>query len=131
MSDATPMVQRARGAAEHAPRIEVGAFPPWDTNAYLIWDGSSPEALILDPGMKSTPSLVERTAANQLRVHLTRAGFPVLGDALYGSRLGFVNAPAIALRSVGLDLTEESDRRALELPPSLTVEGFTSPTDPR
>ncbi len=70
MSDATPMVERGQGPAEHAPRIEVGAFPPWDTNAYLVWDGSSPEALILDPGMNSTPSLVERAAANQLRVHL-------------------------------------------------------------
>ena len=64
------MVERGQGPAEHAPRIEVGAFPPWDTNAYLVWDGSSPEALILDPGMNSTPSLVERAAANQLRVHL-------------------------------------------------------------
>ncbi|HEY8177859.1 MAG TPA: MBL fold metallo-hydrolase, partial [Candidatus Limnocylindria bacterium] len=59
MSDTTPMVERSQGAAEHAPRIEVGAFPPWDTNAYLVWDGTSPEALILDPGMSSTASLVE------------------------------------------------------------------------
>ena len=51
-------------------RIEVGAFPPWDTNAYLVWDGRSPEALILDPGMSSTASLVARAAANGLRVHL-------------------------------------------------------------
>jgi len=70
MSDATPMVERAEGTAEHAPRIEVGAFPPWDTNAYLVWDGSSPEALILDPGMSSTASLVDRAATNRLRVHL-------------------------------------------------------------
>ena len=58
------------GGAEHAPRIEVGAFPPWDTNAYLVWDGSAPEALVLDPGMNSTDSLVARAAANGLRVHL-------------------------------------------------------------
>jgi len=55
---------------EQAPRIEVGAFPPWDTNAYLVWDGSAPEALVLDPGMNSTDSLVARAAANGLRVHL-------------------------------------------------------------
>ena len=58
------------GGPEHAPRIEVGAFPPWDTNAYLVWDGSAPEALVLDPGMNSTDSLVARAAANGLRVHL-------------------------------------------------------------
>ena len=40
----TPIVERGQGAADHAPRIEVGAFPPWDTNAYLVWDGRSPEA---------------------------------------------------------------------------------------
>jgi tRNA pseudouridine32 synthase/23S rRNA pseudouridine746 synthase len=65
--------------------------------------------------------------AHQLRVHLARAGFPVVGDALYGSRLRFVEAPAIALRSVGIELTDEGDRRALGLPASLGVEGFTSP----
>ena len=65
-----PVVQRGAGLPDHAPRIEVGAFPPWDTNAYLVWDGSSPEALILDPGMNATASLVERAAANELRVHL-------------------------------------------------------------
>jgi glyoxylase-like metal-dependent hydrolase (beta-lactamase superfamily II) len=70
VSDGRPIVERGLGAADHAPRIEVGAFPPWDTNAYLIWDGSSPEVLILDPGMSSTASLVERAAANELRVHL-------------------------------------------------------------
>jgi glyoxylase-like metal-dependent hydrolase (beta-lactamase superfamily II) len=58
------------GGAEHAPRIEVGAFPPWDTNAYLVWDGSAPEALVLDPGLNSTDSLVARAAASGLRVHL-------------------------------------------------------------
>jgi len=65
-----PLITRAAGPAAHAPRIEVGAFPPWDTNAYLVWDGSSPETLIVDPGMSSTASLVERAAANELRVHL-------------------------------------------------------------
>ena len=53
-----------------APRIEVGAFGPWVTNAYLIWDGRSPEALVLDPGMGAAPALMERAAANGLRLHL-------------------------------------------------------------
>jgi len=70
VSEEQPVIARATGSDQHTPRIEVGAFPPWDTNAYLVWDGSSPEALILDPGMSSTDSLVARAAANELRVHL-------------------------------------------------------------
>jgi glyoxylase-like metal-dependent hydrolase (beta-lactamase superfamily II) len=65
-----PQVERTTGPAAHAPRIEVGAFPPWDTNAYLVWDGDSPDALIVDPGMNSTQTLVERAAANGVRIHV-------------------------------------------------------------
>jgi glyoxylase-like metal-dependent hydrolase (beta-lactamase superfamily II) len=52
------------------PRIEVGVFGPWQTNAYLVWDGRSPEALVLDPGMGATQPLVERVTENGLRLHL-------------------------------------------------------------
>jgi glyoxylase-like metal-dependent hydrolase (beta-lactamase superfamily II) len=67
-----PVVQRAPAAAElaHAARIEVGAFGPWEANAYLVWDGRSPDALVLDPGMGATEPLTERVATNRLRVHL-------------------------------------------------------------
>ncbi len=60
-------VQRAR--ANH-PHLEVGAFGPWETNAYLVWDGRSPDALVVDPGMGAAVSLTERVAANGLRLHL-------------------------------------------------------------
>ncbi|HEY7525999.1 MAG TPA: MBL fold metallo-hydrolase [Candidatus Limnocylindria bacterium] len=70
MTEGAARIERGGGPAHHAPRIEVGAFPPWDTNAYLVWDGSTPEALVLDPGMNSSESLVTRAAANGLRVHL-------------------------------------------------------------
>jgi hydroxyacylglutathione hydrolase len=65
-----PVVERSQGPATHAPRIEVGAFPPWDTNAYLVWDGDSPEALVLDPGMNSAQPLTERATTNGLHVHV-------------------------------------------------------------
>jgi glyoxylase-like metal-dependent hydrolase (beta-lactamase superfamily II) len=55
---------------EHAVRIEVGAFGPWQTNAYLLWDGRSPDALVVDPGMGAAAPLMERVAANGLRLHL-------------------------------------------------------------
>ena len=53
-----------------AARIEVGAFGPWQTNAYLVWDGRSPDALVLDPGMGAADPLLERVSANGLRLHL-------------------------------------------------------------
>ena len=62
-------VQRA-GVPDHHPRLEVGAFGPWETNAYLVWDGRSPDALVVDPGMGAAVSLMERVAANGLRLHL-------------------------------------------------------------
>lgn len=55
---------------EHGVRIEVGAFGPWQTNAYLVWDGRSPDAFVLDPGMGAADPLLTRVAANDLRLHL-------------------------------------------------------------
>jgi glyoxylase-like metal-dependent hydrolase (beta-lactamase superfamily II) len=65
-----PIVERGDGNPSHAPRIEAAAFPPFDTNAYLVWDGSSPDALVLDPAMGSAQPLAQRAVHNGLRVHL-------------------------------------------------------------
>lgn len=68
-----PIVERSGTPApdpDHAVRMEVGIFGPWQTNAYLVWDGRSPEALVLDPGMGAAQPLVERVAANGLHLHL-------------------------------------------------------------
>jgi glyoxylase-like metal-dependent hydrolase (beta-lactamase superfamily II) len=51
-------------------RIEAAPFGPWEANAYLVWDGRSPDALVVDPGMGAAAPLVERVAANGLRLHL-------------------------------------------------------------
>ncbi len=53
-----------------APRIEVAAFGPWETNAYLVWDGVSADALVLDPGMGAAPALMARVTANGLSLHV-------------------------------------------------------------
>lgn len=55
---------------DHGIRVEVGAFGPWQTNAYLIWDGRSPDAMVLDPGMGAAEPLMQRVAANGLRLHV-------------------------------------------------------------
>ena len=72
MSDETLVERSGIPAAdpEHAVRIEVGPFGPWQTNAYLLWDGRSPDALVVDPGMGAAGPLMERVAANGLRLHL-------------------------------------------------------------
>ena len=54
----------------HGVRIEVAAFGPWQTNAYLVWDGRSSDALVVDPGMGAAPALVDRLGVNGLRLHL-------------------------------------------------------------
>ena len=61
---------QSAGIPDHHPRLEVGPFGPWQTNAYLVWDGRSPDALVLDPGMGAAASLMARVAANGLRLHL-------------------------------------------------------------
>jgi len=63
------VVERSGGPASH-PRLEIGAFGPWQTNAYLVWDGGSPDALVLDPGMGAAPALMERVAVNGLRLQV-------------------------------------------------------------
>ena len=65
-----PVVERETGPAAHAPRLEVGVFGPWQTNAYLVWDGRSPDAMVLDPGLGATEPLMERIGVNGLRLHL-------------------------------------------------------------
>ncbi|HEX2883455.1 MAG TPA: MBL fold metallo-hydrolase [Candidatus Limnocylindria bacterium] len=68
-----PVIERSSVPAsdpDHGVRIEVGVFGPWQTNAYLVWDGRSSDALVLDPGMGAAQPLLERVAANGLRLHL-------------------------------------------------------------
>jgi len=72
MSDEV-IVRRESAAADdpdHGARIETGSFGPWETNAYLIWDGRSTDALVLDPGMGAAAPLMERAGANGLSLHL-------------------------------------------------------------
>ncbi|HEU5325518.1 MAG TPA: MBL fold metallo-hydrolase [Candidatus Limnocylindria bacterium] len=72
MTDETVVERSSSPAADpdHGIRIEVGVFGPWQTNSYLVWDGRSTDALVLDPGMGAAQPLVERAEANGLRVHL-------------------------------------------------------------
>ena len=55
---------------DHGVRMELGVFGPWQTNTYLMWDGRSTDALVLDPGMGAAEPIAARAEANGLRVHL-------------------------------------------------------------
>lgn len=61
---------------------------------------------------------------HQLRFELSRRGFPILGDILYGSTESFTNGAAagIALRAVSLNLSGLDNR--LGLPERIDIEGF-------
>ena len=68
-----PIIERAGVPAQdpdHGFRLEVGVFGPWQTNAYLVWDGRSSDALVVDPGMGAAQPLLERVAAIGLDLHL-------------------------------------------------------------
>lgn len=66
------VVQRASAAAnpQHGIGIRMGAFGPWQTNAYLVWDGTSSDALVLDPGLGAADVLAAGAAEIGLTVHL-------------------------------------------------------------
>jgi len=55
---------------EHGVRLEIGVFGPWETNAYLVWDGRSPDALVLDPGMGAADPLIGRLREHGLRLNV-------------------------------------------------------------
>ena len=58
---------------------------------------------------------------HQLRVHLAQAGFPIVGDALYGSETPY-RTNGIALRAVKLNFSQVSDRGSL--PDQITGPGL-------
>jgi hydroxyacylglutathione hydrolase len=66
------VVARTGAAADptHGVRIELGVFGPWAANAYLVWDGRTPDALVLDPGMGAAGPLLQRATELGLRLRL-------------------------------------------------------------
>ena len=58
------------GDPDHGVRIEAAPFGPWETNAYLVWDGVTPDALVVDPGMGAAEPLMARVTEHGLRLHV-------------------------------------------------------------
>ena len=60
-----------------------------------------------------------RGKAHQLRLELSRHGFPIHGDELYGSKVKW-SKPGIALRAVEIDFRHIEDR--LGLPQKIEID---------
>jgi hydroxyacylglutathione hydrolase len=91
-----PVVEHGNGTAGH-PHLEVGAFGPWQTNGYLVWDGRSIDALVLDPGMGAAPALAERVAANGLRLHVIANSHGHVDHIFDNARLKRESGAALAI----------------------------------
>lgn len=61
--------------------------------------------------------------SHQLRYELSRHGFPIIGDELYGSKQQWTSA-GIALRAHRLDFAQEANAAKWDLPPSLEISGL-------
>ena len=60
---------------------------------------------------------------HQLRLELSRHGFPIHGDILYGSKMPF-NHPGIALQAIKLDLSQVGERLGLPNQIELNLDGL-------
>lgn len=60
---------------------------------------------------------------HQLRIELAQHGFPILGDALYGSKILFL-PNTVALRAVKLDFSNCSKAAKFQMPPIIEVAGL-------
>lgn len=64
---------------------------------------------------------------HQLRVHLSLAGFPIVGDVLYGSQRKWgTGLQGMALRAVALEILDEGARAQLGMPKRLEVDDLES-----
>ena len=90
-------------------------FGPWLTNAYLVWDGRSADALVVDPGMGAATAMVTRVAELGLKVHLVANSHGHIDHV-------FDNAQLVRSTSAGLAIHPEDEYR-LSSPAAL---GFTA-----
>lgn len=59
--------------------------------------------------------------SHQLRFELSHRGFPIMGDALYGSKIQFPKSDALALRAWKLDLSDILEKERMGLPKTITT----------
>lgn len=62
--------------------------------------------------------------SHQLRFEMSKQGYPICGDSLYGSQIKLKKPSTIALRAVELDFSSCQDREKFSLPEKITVPGL-------
>lgn len=95
--------RRAYESPQGKPSTTLAKYLGFSAQSFLKWD--------LQP---------VTGRAHQLRFDLSRHGFPIIGDKLYGSKMEF-GIDAIALRAYQIDFSKAPKARDLGLPEVLTV----------
>jgi len=62
--------------------------------------------------------------SHQLRFEMSKHGYPICGDSLYGSSIQLNKPETIALRAVELDFSNCQDREKFSLPEKISVPGL-------
>jgi len=113
-------VQRA-GVPSHHPRLEVGAFGPWQTNGYLVWDGRSTDALVVDPGMGAAHPLLDRVAANGLTLHLVANSHGHIDHVFDNAPLVRGSGAPLAIHELDEPRLSAPNNYGLEMEPSVAT----------
>ncbi|MGI8872548.1 MAG: MBL fold metallo-hydrolase [Candidatus Limnocylindria bacterium] len=121
------VVERGHGAAEpeHAARIETGSFGPWQTNAYLVWDGRSAEALVLDPGMGAAAALMERAAMNGLRLQVIANSHGHIDHIFDNAALKRASGAPLAIHAADEDRLQGVNPYGFRIEPTVADEHLT------
>lgn len=96
--------RRAFESPQGKPSLTLAKYLSIDERGYQQWD--------LHP---------VTGRSHQLRFDLSRHGFPIVGDKLYGSKSEWINENAIALRSFEIDFSNAPGAAALGLPEKIVV----------
>ncbi len=107
---------------EHAVQMEVGAFGPWQTNAYLVWDGRSTDALVLDPGMGAAGPLMERVIANGLRLHVVANSHGHIDHIFDNAPLARASGAPLAIHPDDAYRLEGENNYGFEIEPSVATQ---------
>ncbi|MGZ3772581.1 MAG: RluA family pseudouridine synthase, partial [Bdellovibrio sp.] len=98
--------RRAYESPQGKPSLTLAKYLNVDENQYLMWD--------LQP---------VTGRSHQLRFDLSRHGFPIVGDKLYGSNIELKN-DSIALRSYEIDFSKVSEAKEFGLPAVIRVNPY-------
>ncbi|QDK37289.1 RluA family pseudouridine synthase [Bdellovibrio sp. NC01] len=99
--------RRAYESPQGKPSLTEAIYLGVNSNGFHLWD--------LHP---------VTGRSHQLRFDLSRHGFPIIGDILYGSKERWLADDAIALRSYEIDFSRAKQREKFSLPQKISIHKF-------